>query len=177
MADGTDGTPTFESVPSDGAATEHLPAIQSPVPAASSDDILQRLLRLEDSLIAQTRAQVPSSPAPEEDALPPVAERATLNISVPTVDPSDPFLTLRQWDIWHNKVTDRAYKNAHGTHAAIATLAQQDANRQLFMLVPRICVSFTISLPEVYCSIPLRILRVMRPCGWHSKPIFVSASK
>jgi hypothetical protein len=64
-------------------------------------------------------------------SLPPISERSTLSIPVPVIDPKDPFLTLRQLETWHAQVTDRAYKNAHGTHSALATLMRDEGNRAM----------------------------------------------
>jgi hypothetical protein len=63
--------------------------------------------------------------------------RSTLSIPVPIVDHKEPFLTLRQLATWHNQVTDHAYTNAQGTHAAISTLMRDEANRACLANGPR----------------------------------------
>jgi hypothetical protein len=52
-------------------------------------------------------------------------------IPVPVLDAKDPFVTLRRWDTWHAQVTVPVYKNACGTHSAIATLLEGEANRSV----------------------------------------------
>jgi hypothetical protein len=61
-------------------------------------------------------------PHVSSEVLLPMSDRITLTPPIPLVDYKEPFLTLRQWDTWHEQVTDRAYKNAQSTHAAIPTL-------------------------------------------------------
>jgi hypothetical protein len=62
----------------------------------------------------------------------PMPVKMTLSIPVPLVDPTEPFLTLRHWDSWHNQVTDAFYKNSQGTHAAISVLMRHEANTKTF---------------------------------------------
>jgi hypothetical protein len=69
-------------------------------------------------------------------SIPPMSERVTLSIPVPLIDWKEPFLTLRQWDMWHDQVTDCAYKNVQGTHAAISILMRLEANELAFATGP-----------------------------------------
>jgi hypothetical protein len=59
-----------------------------------------------------------------------MSERLTLTIPVPLIDHKEPFFTMRHWDTWHDQVTDRIYKNAQGTYAAISTLMRNEVNVQ-----------------------------------------------
>jgi hypothetical protein len=63
--------------------------------------------------------------------LPPMVDRAVHSLPVPALDHKDPFLTLRRWETWHLQVTDPVYKDACGTYSAIATLLQNEVNRNL----------------------------------------------
>jgi hypothetical protein len=128
---------------------------QMPFIPPSRDETHTRLVRLESLLEAflsskaqeQTTRNVPvptelSSAAAATDlrsdrtssydnGLPPVSERIQLSLPIPLVDYKDPFATLRRWNSWHEQVTDPFYKNACGTHSAIATLLQNETNRGL----------------------------------------------
>jgi hypothetical protein len=133
--DPTEQAPSTAPIP--GALTEYAKGMEDRMNALINRFELLELTMAEEHAARAKKQVLEPPPAVKsstlaEPVLPPMAERRSIKVLTPAVNPKEPFLTLQEWDTWHDQVTNEVYKNAQGTHLAITTLMRDEANTTSF---------------------------------------------